>query len=183
MANIVTIDGKRYLVDVGYGVDGPCSPLPLDSGEIRSGLPGQQLRLEHKNLLQHHDRGQRVWVYSQKRGSKEWAEVYHFPDVEFFPLDFDILNHYTVCKSAWSRIVVAQRFILDDDGFTVSGSFLLAQNQLKSGNSSAQSMGLIKQLENEEQRLAALVEYFSIRLTEEEQQGIRGHVTDLNKAQ
>ncbi|KAH7124690.1 hypothetical protein EDB81DRAFT_730966 [Dactylonectria macrodidyma] len=183
MANIVIIDGMRYLVDVGYGVDGPCSPLPLDSGDIRSGLPGQQLRLEHKNLPQHHDPSQRVWVYSQKRGSEEWADVYHFPDVEFFPLDFDILNHYTVCKSAWSRIVVAQRFILDDDGFTVLGSFLLVQNELKSGNSSATGMGLLKQLENEEQRLAALEEYFSIRLTEEEQQGIRGYVTDLNKAQ
>ncbi|KAM5356911.1 hypothetical protein ACJ41O_003557 [Fusarium nematophilum] len=180
MANVVTLQGKRYLVDVGYGADGPCSPLPLDSGEILPGLPGQQLKLEHKNLPQHLDPSQRVWVYSQRRGSEEWSDVYHFADIEFFPLDFDILNHHAMTKSLWASTVVAQRFILDEDEVTMSGSFLLVRDQVKAGNSSVPGMKLVKELKSEEQRLAALEEYFAMRLTEEEERAIRGSAVDLD---
>lgn len=181
MANIVTIDNKRYLVDAGYGADGPCKPLPLDSGDIRHGLPSQQLKLEHKTLPQHLDQSQKVWVYSQRRGSEDWADIYHFPDIEFFPLDFDILNHHAMTKSLWASTVVAQRFTLDEDGLTISGILLLVRDELKTGNSSPQKMGVIKKMENEVQRLEALEEHFSICLTEEERSGIKGTAAELDK--
>ena len=76
MANIVTIGSSRYLVDVGYGVDGPSCPLPLESGEICIGLPGQQLKLEKKKLAQHTDPDQTVWVYSQRREPEEFSAVF-----------------------------------------------------------------------------------------------------------
>ena len=59
MANLVKIGNSRYLVDVGYGADGPSRPLPLVSGQVLDGLPGQQLILENKGLPQHTDPGQR----------------------------------------------------------------------------------------------------------------------------
>ncbi|KAI8679201.1 hypothetical protein NCS57_00197300 [Fusarium keratoplasticum] len=183
MANIVTIDSKKYLVDVGYGADGPCTPLPLDSGDIRDGLPSQQLKLEHRTLPQHLDSTQKVWVYSQKRGSEEWADIYHFPDVEFFPLDFDILNHHAMTKSLWASTVVAQRFTLDEGDLMISGTLLLVRDELKVGNSSPQKMRVVKKMENEEQRLDALKEHFSVSLTEEEQRAIRGSPVELGLAQ
>lgn len=182
MANIVTIDNKRYLVDVGYGADGPCTPLPLDSSTIKDGLPNQQLKLEHRTLPQHLDSTQKVWVYSQKRGSEDWVDIYHFPDVEFFPLDFDILNHHAMTKSLWASTVVAQRFTLNEDGLTISGTLLLVRDELKAGNSSPQKMKVVKKLENEEQRLDALKEHFSISLTEEEQSAVRGSAVELGLA-
>lgn len=182
MANIVTINNKRYLVDVGYGADGPSTPLPLDSGDIRHGLPSQQLKLEHITLPQHIDSTQKVWVYSQKRGSEDWADIYHFPVVEFFPLDFDILNHHAMTKSLWASTVVAQRFTVSEDGVTISGTLLLVRDELKVGNSSPQKMGVIKKMENEEQRLDALKEHFSISLTEEEQRAILGSAVELGLA-
>lgn len=181
MANIATIDDKRYLVDVGYGADGPCTPLPLDSSAILYGLPNQQLRLEHKSLPQHLDKSQRVWVYSQKRGSEEWADIYHFPDVEFFPLDFDILNHHAMTKSLWASTVVAQRFTLDEDGVKISGTLLLVRGELKAGNSSPQKMKVVKMMETEEQRLKTLEEHFSIILTEDERDAIKGSAVELGK--
>ncbi|KAF5005012.1 hypothetical protein FDECE_8537 [Fusarium decemcellulare] len=180
MANVVTIDNKRYLVDVGYGADGPSAPVLLFSGEIQSGLPDQQLKLEHKTLPQHHDQSQKVWVYAQKRGSEDWADVYHFPDVEFFAPDFDVLNHHAMTQSLWSRTVVSQKFVSDDDGLSLSGTLLLVRDELKAGNSSAQHMRLVKKLESEEQRISALEEYFSISLSKEEQEAIIGRVTELN---
>ncbi|RSL68024.1 hypothetical protein CEP54_002985 [Fusarium duplospermum] len=181
MANIVTIDSKRYLVDVGYGADGPCTPLPLDSGDMRHGLPSQQLKLEHKTLPQHLDQSQKVWIYSQRRGSEDWADIYHFPDIEFFPLDFDILNHHAMTKSLWASTVVAQRFTLDEGGLMISGILLLVRDELKAGNSSPQKMSVVRKMENEVQRLEALEENFSICLTEEERSAIRGTAAELDK--
>ncbi|KAJ4177998.1 hypothetical protein NW755_013485, partial [Fusarium falciforme] len=131
----------------------------------------------------HLDSTQKVWVYSQKRGSEEWADIYHFPDVEFFPLDFDILNHHAMTKSLWASTVVAQRFTLDEDDLMISGTLLLVRDELKAGNSSPQKMRVVEKMENEEQRLYALKEYFSICLTEEEQRAIMGSAVELGLAQ
>ena len=84
MANVVSVGEQRYLVDVGYGPDGPCALLPLVSNEIIDGLPTQQMKLEYKSLPQHEDFEHKVWMYSQKRGSEDWQEVYHFSDVGVF---------------------------------------------------------------------------------------------------
>ncbi|KAM0425456.1 hypothetical protein ACHAPT_009245 [Fusarium lateritium] len=122
---------------------------------------------------------QKVWVYSQKRESEEWEDVYHFPEVEFFPLDFDILNHHAMTKSLWASTVVAQRFTLDEDGVAISGIVLLVRDELKAGNSSPHKMSVLEKMENEDQRLAVLEEHFSISLTEEEQDAIRGSAVEL----
>ncbi|KAF4462955.1 amidohydrolase domain containing [Fusarium albosuccineum] len=69
----------------------------------------------------------KVWVYAQKRGSEDWADVYHFPDVELFPPDFDVLNHHAMTQSLWSRTVVSQKFVSDDGGVSLSGTLLLVR--------------------------------------------------------
>lgn len=181
MANIVTIGSARYLVDVGYGVDGPSYPLPLQSGEIFTGLPGQQLRLEKGRLPQHTDPDQAVWIYSQRREPEEWQEIYHFPDVEMFSEDFEVLNHYAVTKSLWSQVVVAQRFTLDaavvSRSTKLSGTILLIRNQLKSRM--GQDQELVRTIETEEERMLILKEDFAITLTDDECGAIKGFMSEL----
>ncbi|PVH74300.1 cysteine proteinase [Cadophora sp. DSE1049] len=181
MANVVTVGSSRYLVDVGYGADGPCYPLPLQPGEICAGLPGQQLKLEKKKLSQHTDPDQTVWVYSQRREPGNWQEVYHFPDVEMFPEDFEVLNHYAVTKSLWSQVVVAQRFVLGEADDPVStkpsGTLLLIRNQLKSRI--GQQEELVRTVETEEERILTLEKDFGISLTGEECRAIKGFASEL----
>lgn len=180
MANIATIGNRRLLIDVGYGPDGPCRPLQLVSGELKlhEGLPGQQLRLVYKSLTQHSDPGQRVWVYSQRRNDGDWEEVYHFPDVEFFGPDFDILNYYTVTKSYWTKVVLVHRFVFDDAS-RISGAHFLFRDELKSGAGTTKGMDLVEKFETESERIRALEDYFSVRLTASEKSAIRGSVDEI----
>lgn len=186
MANIITVNSTRYLIDVGYGADGPCCPLPLISGTVQAGLPGQQLRLEKKNLPQHTDPTQMVWVYSQRREPEEWQEIYHFPDVEMFTEDFEVLNHYAVTKSLWSKVVVAQRFVLgvgDGKGEgkgeerRMEGTLLLIRDQLKSRV--GQEEEVVRSIENEAERISVLEEDFGICLAWEECRAIEGYVSEI----
>jgi arylamine N-acetyltransferase len=183
MANVVTINDKRYFVDVGYGADGPLSPLPLVSGEIQKGLPGRQVMLEYKSLPQHTDRNQRVWVYSHCKAPGVWEEIYHFPDVEFFALDFDVLNHYTMAQGLFSRIVVVQRFIFSteaDRQEDIVGSILLLRDTLKEQSGLMESV--IKVLQSEEERLAVLENYFNIVLKADQRQAIKGFESEIKIA-
>lgn len=182
MANVVTVGGTRYLVDVGYGADGPSCPLPLQSGIIRAGLPGQQLKLEKKKLPQHTDPCQTVWVYSHRREPGIWQEIYNFPDVEFFPADFEVLNHYGITKSLWSQVVVAQRFVLSEDvdlggSKKLSGTLLLVRDQLKS--QLGQKEELVRSIGTESERISTLEKDFGISLTQDECRAIKGFMSEL----
>lgn len=178
MVNIVIIDNQRYLVDVGYGADGPSRPLPLVSGRPLKGTPGQELVLERRHLQQHQDPSQQVWVYSQRRGSTPWMEIYHFTDTEFLPADLEILNHYNMTRSFFAEAIVVQRFIFseseDEEG--LSGMVLLLRDQIKRRDSRGES---IEVLSSEDERLAALEKVFHIKLTQQQSEAIRGSKSEL----
>lgn len=175
MANIVVLDDQRFLVDVGYGVDGPSLPLPLRSGEVKLGLPSQELKLEHKVLPQYQDANQRQWIYCQHRGTDAWSEVYHFAEAEFLLADFEILNHYNMTQSLWSRTVLAQNFLLDEDGCP-AGTTMLLRNQLVVDN---KGLRHTYTFDTETQRIEALEKYLGIRFSPEEQKGISGSPSEL----
>lgn len=183
MANLVMIDNVRYLVDVGFGADGPCQPLRLQSGVVSEGLPGQNLMLEHKNLSQHSDPSQRVWVYSHQRGSKSWVETYCFAETEFFAADFEVLNHITMTspRSFFAQNIVVQRFLLDEaEGKqSMTGVLLLFRDRIKSRT--GESEETLQVLENEDQRIQAFKNFFSISLADHERRAIQGLASELKK--
>ncbi|KAH8748108.1 hypothetical protein F5883DRAFT_474044 [Diaporthe sp. PMI_573] len=180
MANIVILDGAKYLVDVGYGADGPVVPLPLNPGAIYAGLPSQEIKLDTKTLPQYRDPSKKAWVYSQRRGGGDWNEVYHFPDVEVLPADFNVLNFYNMTQSLWARTVVAQRFVPEDghEGRLVT-TLTLVRNEVRSGDGISQEPVVTETFRSEGERLNALQLLFGIILSEEEQSGIRGTPTEL----
>jgi arylamine N-acetyltransferase len=178
MANIVILGGKKYLVDVGYGVDGPICPLVLQPGCRTTGLSYQNLRCEPRTLPQHTDPLQKVWVYMQHRGEGPWQDVYHFADTEVLPQDFDVLNFYNMTNSLWARTVVAQHFLPSDDGDVV-GTRMLVGKELRMGNGSSSEHIVVERYKTEEERLIALRRYFGIVLSDEETNAIIGRPTAL----
>ncbi|KAH6685688.1 hypothetical protein F5X68DRAFT_209143 [Plectosphaerella plurivora] len=190
MANIVMLDGLKYLVDVGYGVDGPTIPIPLDASLkaedasnrandalSHTGFPGQKIKLELKNLPQHIDPSQKVWVYSQRRFMDNWEDVYHFADMEVLPHDFEVLNFYNMTNSLWARTVVAQRFRGSE--ISIDGTLMLVRHELRRGDGSRTEPIIMKTYQTEAQRLEALRWNFGIILSEEEQRAIKGRPTEL----
>ncbi|USW58043.1 Putative arylamine N-acetyltransferase, papain-like cysteine peptidase superfamily [Septoria linicola] len=183
MANIVFIDGKKYLVDVGFGADGPSLPLPLDAEAILEGLPGQCLRLERKTLPQHTDPEQKVWVYCIRLGdSSPWKDIYHFHEQEFFALDFDVLNHYNMTIGRFTKLVVAQRFLCSTAGPETGliGTILLSQDRIEQRNGTMPAE-VLENFDAEAQRIAALEKHFQLALTAEEQDAIRGTASELRQ--
>lgn len=170
MANIVTIDGVKYLVDVGCGVQGPCRPLPLVASTPSPGLPSQELKLEYRSLSRHLDENQRVWVYYQRWGQGPWEEIYNFAETEFFPADFEILNYYTIKCSPFSRMVLVQKFLKDDETDGLYGTLVLLDDKLNQKTEAGEV--LVATLSSEEDRVAAFEKYFSIRLTMGERNAI-----------
>ena len=209
MVNLVRVEGRRYLVDVGFGGDGPCRPILLErkgeGGIVYGGVAPQELRLEWKSLPKHTDPEQRVWVYSHRENqSARWVEAYCFTEVEFFAEDFAIMNLTTMTlrESYFVQTVLAQRFMLKEE--VEEGDFEDQVNEgqgtcegTNGGQNRPRAVGvmilhkdlvkrrmageveLLTVLESEADRAAALKKYFKIELGEEELRAIRDLPTEL----
>jgi arylamine N-acetyltransferase len=180
MVNIVTLEGKRYLVDVGFGVDGPCRPVLLSSNHEVPGIAPQMLRLEYKSLSIHSDPGQRLWVYSHKRmPGKEWLEAYAFAEIEFFPEDFTIMNYSTMTSrlSFFTQRLVGAKGILCHQKKEIEGVITLDNKEIKKRIhwELVESESFV----TEEERIAGLEKWFGIRLSEKEKLGIKYMVSEI----
>jgi arylamine N-acetyltransferase len=116
------------------------------------------------------DQGQRVWIYFQRWGCGPWEEIYNFSETEFFPADFDILNYYTIRCSPFSRMVLVQRFLMDEKTGNLYGTLVLLDDKLSQRTESGEA--LLATLSSEEERVAAFEKHFYINLTMEERTAI-----------
>jgi arylamine N-acetyltransferase len=180
MVNIIKLGDIKYLVDVGFGIDGPCCPVPLESKHEEPGISPQMLRLEYKSLLIHSDPGQRLWVYSHKRmPGNEWFEAYAFSELEFFPEDFEVMNYSTMTSrlSFFTQRVVAVKGILCPEKNEIQGVLSLDNNQIKKRIHWELVESEIFTTENE--RIGGLEKWFGIRLNAKEKIGIKYLVSEL----
>jgi arylamine N-acetyltransferase len=180
MVNLVTIDGKTYLVDVAYGSNSPCRPVPLESGIEFDGVLPQRGRLDHKSLAKHTDSKQRVWVYStQPSTDSAWKEEYCFVEVEFFPEDFGVMNLSTMTapQSFFVQTVVATKILLNTQTAEPEGVLILHKDYVK--RRIGEHTEVVQTLETEEQRVRALREHFLIDLRPGEQRAIHGMPSEL----
>ncbi|KAK4173044.1 hypothetical protein QBC36DRAFT_246328 [Triangularia setosa] len=180
MVNIVTINNQRYLVDVGFGTNGATRPVPLRHGhEFLTVFPTQGM-LEYCSIDAHTDPNQRVWVYLVRQNEEApWQEMYCFGELEFISGDFEVMNMRTSSapQSFFVQSVMCMQTILDEEKRNPVGKMILHRDYVKKqiGDGSE----ILKRLEREPQRVEALKQYFDIVLTEEEQKGIRGLVSEL----
>jgi arylamine N-acetyltransferase len=180
MVNLVTIDHKTYLVDVAYGSNTPCRPIPLVPDVEVDGVYPARAKLEYKSLPNHTDPKQRVWVYST-RADKDaaWKEEYSFVEIEFFPDDFEVMNlsTMTVPQSFFVQEVVATKILLNPQTAEPQGVLILHKDYIK--RRIRERTELIETFDTEEQRIAALNNYFLIELKPAEMRAIHGLPSEL----
>ncbi|KAE8167364.1 hypothetical protein BDV40DRAFT_312665 [Aspergillus tamarii] len=183
MANIVRLSsGVRYHLDVGFGGDGPTSPIPLLSGAAIQNLGTQEVRLLYDNISKESQRQQKHWIYQYRNSvDKEWNSFCCYPDLEFFQEDFEVINRFAAWEFLQRDLIVAVKFIrrgeegeilqnqdllaripTEADEVDIEGKIMLVNNEVKL------NMGgrtrVIESLDTEVARMKALRKWFSICL-------------------
>lgn len=177
MVNIVTLkDGSKYLLDVGFGSNGPTQPLLLDPKSQTQHIEPADMRLAKQNLAVNTDPDQSLWLYQYRVSpDEEWLPIYCFTELEFLPQDYEIMNFYTSQnrKSWFTYRVVCVKMIMEAG--ELIGTITLVGGEVK--RRIRNETEHLKTCENEEERVKALDEYFDIKLSKAEAVGIKGMVS------
>ncbi len=182
MVNIVTLDGgQRYMLDVGFGNNGPVEPMLLDAGGgvVRHVEPGEA-RIVRENIWGSTDKGQRLWQYQHRvEARSKWEVIYCFTELEFLPEDYEIMSFWTSQsrKSWFTYSVVAVKMILEREEMV--GTLILEGSEVKKRVKGKTEH--LRTCKTEGERVRALEDVFGLRLTDEERRGIEGMVTELEE--
>ncbi|EZF34507.1 hypothetical protein H101_01940 [Trichophyton interdigitale H6] len=178
---IVTIDDVKYMVDVGFGPQGPTQPLLLKEGQPV--LPGVvEMSLVRKNLSINTDPDQRPWLYRFRKDSdSEWVMAYCFYEIEFIPEDYEIMNYWTSVHPAsdFTQGIIFTKFTLDEADDGIDGALMLLKNIVKRNQKG--NVEILKTLKSEEERVAALKDFFNVHLLPMEIRGICGRSTEIKQ--
>ena len=183
MVSIATIAGAKYLIDVGFGSNGPTAPVPLIHNHSRvKTLPENSEKLTREHIPDSTHRGpeQLLWVYSYRfNENSPWVTAYCFSEIEFLPVDFATMNFFTSkSPTSWfTYSIVCLKHLMNADGQIV-GDITLLDNELRKREMGKPSEKLCE-IESEEERVDALERYFGVKLSQPERGGIKGMVTAL----
>lgn len=135
--NIVTIQGVKYMVDVGYGANGPTRPMPLraataatkggeedeeteaatiEGTQRQQQVPPASVRLLHEPIPQQTNQDCRVWIYQHRVNAQaDWVTMYCFVDFEFLLEDVRGMNlsPWRSPHSFFTRKILMTRFTTD----------------------------------------------------------------------
>ncbi|MBB3050956.1 N-hydroxyarylamine O-acetyltransferase [Prauserella isguenensis] len=96
---VVSLNGARYLADVGFGAS-VLRPMPLEDGVVvdQAGWPTRIVR------------GDDGWTL-EKSTAGEWEPQYAFDERPQRPIDYEVFNHYVAThpKSPFTRGLIAMR--------------------------------------------------------------------------
>lgn len=186
---VVLPNGEKYALDIGFGANGPTSPLLLKKDGVEvDGIRPARMRLRREFMPENADvvkrRGeeaQKMWVFAvqtnveeEEKGGEEWKPQYAFVDLEFTAEDFEIANFWTSRSRTtfFTRDLVGVKFFFRDGGVELGGCFILDKTVVKSrGEGKTQVLTLCK---SEQERVDALGQIFGIDLAEEDKRGIIG---------
>lgn len=180
MVNIVNIQGKRYMVDVGFGAGQATHPLELvDRSPSMNIKPNQLVRLRWDAIPEAENKDLKLWISErQDKPDGPWIPSYCFPDnVEFLPQDYAIMNHYTSThsRSFFTYKIVVAKYLLDETGDEVIGTLVLFGNSAHSRiRGEKEELGTIAK---EEERIEVLRKHFGIELNQAQRAGIVGMVS------
>ena len=181
MVNIVTLaNGRRYVVDVGFGNNGPTKPLLLENGHKENSFPPASMRLVQETIPQTTIPDDRLWIYQHRSSpTSEWESMYSFTETEFLPRDYEVMNFWTSQnrKSWFTYRIMCVKQLMDRNSHELMGTLILTGGQVKMRV--GETTEHLRVCKTEHHRVDALETIFGIRLTEEEKEGIRGMVTEL----
>lgn len=180
MVNLVTLsNGEMYMLDVGFGGNGPTQPLLLDASKSQAqNIEPADMRLTKQNIPVNTDPKQKLWVYQHRNNpDSEWLPIYCFTELEFLPQDYEVMSFYSSqSRRSWFtyRIVCVKMMMEEGE--------LVGTLKLTGRNVKRRTRGETKHLttcNNEEERVRALKDYFDIRLSPADAGAIKGMVTAL----
>lgn len=189
VVNIVTVGGERYLLDGGFGGQGPPRPMRLEHGKVEAQIAPAEMRLLHQNIEQNLNRHQKVWIYEYRYdGNSEWSPMYCFTDLEFTPDDIESMNFAPSMSrhTFFTHKVVASRFTTSkeiDRGDDLPGSPGEAEIEGEIDGSMTINHDNLKwrrrgekvvhfEFKTDDERVSALRKYFRITLAEEDREAI-----------
>ncbi|KAG8530896.1 uncharacterized protein KY384_004253 [Bacidia gigantensis] len=184
MVNIVSVSGKKYQVDVGFGLNGPTQPILLEEGWETTSISPSGVRLVRDFIPDFRDKNEdqdKLWIFQHRAAPSEgWQPIYAFTEIEFIPQDYEISNFFTSTSrtSFFTSAIVVVKYLLDNLG---KGQ-LIGSMSLMNGFAKRRMRGntkLLTECKTEEERIRALRDYFGIEIKEDEKQGIKGLVTEL----
>jgi N-hydroxyarylamine O-acetyltransferase len=88
----VDLDGRAWLADVGFGGDGPFSPVPMDGVASEQGAGAYRVISVGMDCV------------LQTRWQEVWRDLYVFVLRPVHPIDYEVANHYT-STHPWSHFV------------------------------------------------------------------------------
>ncbi len=180
MLNIITVHGRKYMVDVGFGTLGATQPIQLKDGEVVPSVPTSRGRLVYKHIAPCTDSSQRMWVFEvQSSPGSSWTPQYCFSELEFLPQDFAVVNYRTSqSRTSWfTQRLVLTKLILDAERTRPVGSLTLSSNELKQ-RLYGRSETLVT-CKTEEERVNVLERYFDAELRLDEVRGIQGLPSEI----
>ncbi|KAJ5083381.1 N-acetyltransferase family protein [Penicillium angulare] len=179
MVNLVTIGEQKYLIDVGFGSNGPHQPVPLTKDFEFHNVGDQSGRLRYGPINQHTSKTQSLWQYEIQNGGEDWIPAYCFTETEFLPEDFTMMNYYmSTSRDSWFTFhVVCVRMLLDETGENVVGDLTLFNNSLKRRIGATSEV--LQILTSDEERVSVLDQVFNIHIGLADRDCIRHTISEI----
>ncbi|KAG4442651.1 hypothetical protein IFR05_001836 [Cadophora sp. M221] len=182
LINLVGVEGRMFLVDVGFGGTGPTTPIELiDGNEIPWGATKDHTRLIYSTIPEFTSPSSKCWILQHRtEGQTDWNDMYCFTDTEFLPQDIAVMTFKTtgdVRGSFFNHVLFCGRNLLVEG--EVVGRLDLMDGKLKRRLRGVETV--IEVVESEVERWEVLEREFGIVLGDEERNGIRGLVTELRE--
>lgn len=183
MINLVTLSSQRYLVDVGMNARGPIVPLPLLSDNPTFSVFPRKARLLHGSIPEHTNSHNLNIMWRLEVRNDEgcrWIPTYAFSEIEFLPVDFEMMNWYTTTspRSFLTHKILVGRMIMDVKLEEIIGDLTLFERTLRKRIHG--KITFEKEFKNESERMELLKEQFNIKLGECERKGIKGKETEIS---
>ncbi|KAF3080966.1 N-terminal acetyltransferase [Orbilia oligospora] len=171
-------DGKKYLVDVGYGGAAIVRPMELIEGTVIDGVGEEQHRLI-KATVPEARRKELHWLVQHKLSSEEkWTDLYMFFEVEAILDDCVIWSNWSSTQEALFKSNILVAMVIREGNEPVGKYTLWNGIVRKKYQTELEYFPLV----NEEERVKAFRTYFGIKLSEEDAEAIKGREPELKPA-
>lgn len=182
MLNLVRVESRWWVVDVGMGAMGPNCVYPLEDGFEGVAIPPRKIRMQLRTIPEHarlHSSGEvpKLWCYdvchkpkseTQSPANDQWIPTYCFTETEFLPQDYEMMSWYTSThkRSFFTSAVLCTKMLLDEKGEEVIGDITLFNEAVR--RTVAGERTVVTELKTEPERLQALHNFFGVNLSDEQ---------------
>lgn len=178
--NLVTIHDEVFITDVGYGPNNIVTPLSLQKeGEVVNAIHQETIRIIRTGLEDNEDPDQKVWVFQHRLNpDNSWRNCYCFTELEFRPEDFEVMNLATSHspRRFFTQRAFCTKMILDESGKKIIGRLTLQTELKRTINGQSE---IIKEFTTEDDRLAALKEFFNIEFSKSDASSVIGTTAEI----